>query len=465
MSVAKTIIQHLITNEEYGRKVFPFLSPLYFRERVDKALFEIISAYVQKYSTFPSVETVGVELSEYKNIDDIEFEQAKEFLCKVTPKAEHLEWLVDITEEYCKQRAIENAINDASIILSDEKNSKMKRDGIPQMLQDALAVSFSSDLGHDYLEDWECRYEAYHDHKLRLPFHIEMLNTITRGGVPPKTLSVILAGTGVGKSMLMCDMAAHHLMDGRNVLYITLELSREMVGERIDANLMNTDLDVMNTLTRDLYTRKINKMKEKTQGKLIIAEFPTSGAGAAHFRYLLNELKIKKNFVPEVIYIDYINICLSTRYKGGPGQNSNTYTIVKMIAEELRGMAVDFNVPLITATQTTRAGFTSTDLGLEDTAESFGLPATADFMIALAQGEEMKILKQVRFTQLKNRFRDVEKDKKFDLGIEKGKMRFFELDASALRLNTETVKDSKRKKYTPAPKGKNKFDLFNKGTQ
>lgn len=454
MSVAKTIIQNLITSEEFGRKVFPFLTSEYFRERTDKVLFEIISGYVKTYNAFPSVQAVAVELTEKQDIDDIEFEECKEFLCEVAPDPTlKIEWLVDKTEEFCKQRAIENAISNAAMILSNVETSKLKRDGIPQMLQDALAISFHTDLGHDYLEDWECRYDYYHDHTLRIPFHIEFLNKITGGGLPPKTLSVILAGTGVGKSMLMCDMAAHHLMAGKNVLYITLELSREMVGERIDANLMDTDLDMMNTLQRELFVRKIRKMKETTQGKLIISEFPTSGAGAAHFRYLLNELKIKKGFVPDVIYIDYINICLSTRYKGGPGSNSNSYTIVKMIAEELRGLAVDFNVPIITATQTNRGGFTSTDLGLEDTAESFGLPATADFMFSISQDEEMKILKQVRFKQLKNRFRDVERDKKFDLGVEKAKMRFFELEPSAQRsINREVETSRKKQPFTSANK-------------
>jgi replicative DNA helicase len=459
VSVAKAVIQNLITSEEYGRKVFPFLNSEYFRERTDRILFEIISGYVKQYSSFPSLQSVAIELTEVKDIDDIEFEEAKEFLCEVEadPKL-NLEWLVDKTEEFCKQRAIELAISRAAEILRNESTSKMHRDGIPQMLQEALAVSFHTDLGHDYLEDWECRYDHYHDHTLRIPFHIEFMNKITGGGVPPKTLSVILAGTGVGKSMLMCDMAAHHLMAGKNVLYITLELSREMVGERIDANLMDTDLDVLNTLDRDLFVRKINKMKEKTTGKLMIAEFATTGAGAAHFRYLLNELKIKKGFVPDIIYIDYINICISTRYKGGPGSNANSYTVVKMIAEELRGLAVDYNVPVITATQTNRGGFTSTDLGLEDTAESFGLPATADFMISISQDDEMKLLKQVRFKQLKNRFRDVERDKKFDLGVEKSKMRFFELDASAQRnLNREKEAPKKKGAYSPAPKPKRKF--------
>jgi archaellum biogenesis ATPase FlaH len=410
---------------------------------------------VKEYNSFPSLQTVAVELTEVQDIDDIEFEEAKEFLCDVAPDPDvRIDWLVDKTEEFCKQRAIELAIQNAADILRNEKTSKMHRDGIPQMLQDALAVSFNTDLGHDYLEDWECRFDHYHDHTLRIPFHIEFLNKITGGGVPPKTLSVILAGTGVGKSMLMSDMAAHHLMMGKNVLYISLELSREMIGERIDANLMDTDLDVLNTIDKELFTRKINKMKEKTQGKLIIAEFSPTSAGAAHFRYLLNELRIKKGFVPDVIYVDYINLCVSTR-KHIPG-NANSYTIIKMVAEELRGLAVDYNVPLITATQTNRSGFTSTDLGLEDTAESFGLPATADFMISISQDEEMKILKQVRFKQLKNRFRDVERDKKFDLGVEKSKMRFFELEPSAQRsLNTE---EKSKTSYTPAPKPKRKFE-------
>lgn len=455
MSVAKIIIQHLIVTEEYGRKVYPFLVPDYFRERTDRVLFEIISDYVSKYNTFPSVQTVAIELTEKNGIDDIEFEEAKVFLSEVTTDEEfNLDWLVDKTEEFCQHRAVELAISAAAGIIADEKNSKTKRDAIPQMLQDALAVSFQTSIGHDYLEDWEHRFDHYHDTTLRIPFHIEFLNKITGGGLPPKTLSVILAGTGIGKSMLMCDLAARNLLDGKNVLYITLELSEEMVGERIDANLLDTDIDMIKTISKDNFARKISKMRESTIGKLIIEEFPTSGAGAAHFRYLLNELKIKKGFTPDIIYIDYINVCVSTRFKGGPGNSANSYSIVKMIAEELRGLAVDYNVPIVTATQTTRAGYTSTDLGLEDTAESFGLPATADFMISISQDEEMKIMNQVRFKQLKNRFRDVEKNKKFDLGVEKSKMRFFELEASAQIINRETEKPKTKSKFTPATKGK-----------
>lgn len=465
MSVAKTIIQHLIVTEEYGRKVYPFLVSDYFRERTDKVLFEIISGYVSKYNAFPTVQTVAIELSEMDGIDDIEFEETKEFLNDVEPDDQlNLDWLVDKTEEFCKQRAIELAINTAAGIIADEKNSKLKREAIPQLLQDALAISFETNIGHDYLEDWECRFDHYHDATLRIPFHIEFLNKISGGGLPPKTLSVILAGTGVGKSMLMCDLAAHHLMDGKNVLYITLELSEEMVSERIDANLLNTDLDMLKTISKAAFGQKIDKMQKGTIGKLIVKEFPTSGAGAAHFRYLLNELKVKKGFIPDIIYVDYINICISTRFKNGPGSNSNSYSIIKMVAEELRGLAVDFNVPIITATQTTRSGFTSTDLGLEDTAESFGLPATADFMFSISQDDEMKMLNQVRFKQLKNRFRDVEKNKKFDLGVEKSKMRFFELELSAQRpINREKEAPLTKSKYSPATKGK--FAKFNKGTK
>lgn len=463
MSVAKTIIQHLIVTEEYGRKVYPFLVPEYFRERTDRVLFEIISDYVSKYNVFPSVNAIAIELTEKQDVDEIEFEEAKEFLSEVKEDDDfHLDWLVDRTEDFCQQRAVELAIQKAASILSDEKNSKTKRDAIPQLLQDALAVSFETNIGHDYLEDWECRFDHYHDTTLRLPFHLEYLNKVTGGGLPPKTLSVILAGTGIGKTMLMCDLAAHHLMAGKNVLYITMELSEEIISERIDANLMDTDLDLLSTITKDSFGHKIERMKQKTLGKLVFKEFPTSGAGAAHFRYLLNDLKIKKGFVPDVIYIDYINICISTRFKNN-NVGANSYTIVKMVAEELRGLAVDFNVPVITATQTTRSGFTSTDIGLEDTAESFGLPATADFMISISQDDEMKMLQQVRFKQLKNRFRDVEKDKKFDLGVQKSKMRFFELEPSAQRsLNKDTIKP--KSKFTPASKGKGKFSKFNKGT-
>ena len=455
MGVSKTIIQHLIVTEEYGKKVFPFLTSEYFKERIDRVLFDIIADHVNKYGSFPGAQAVALELSETQDITDIEFEEGRDFLAVVAPDdALNLDWLVDKTEEFCQQRAIENAIRKASEIIADEKNSKLKREAIPQMLQDALAISFKTHIGHDYLEDWELRYAWRHDNAIRIPFHIEYLNKITGGGLPPKSLAVILAGTGVGKSMLMCDLAAHHLMMGKNVLYITLELSEEMISERIDANLLDTDLDLLKTIMKESFEKRIEKLKQKTVGKLIVHEFPTSGAGAAHFRYLLNELKIKKGFVPDVIYIDYINICISTRFKGR-GNSSDTYSVIKMVAEELRGLAVDYNVPIITATQTNRGGFTSTELGMEDTAESFGLPATADFMIAISQSDEMKMLSQVRFKQLKNRFRDVERDKKFDLGVEKAKMRFFELEGGS-RINIEEEETPKinKPKFQPATKGK-----------
>ena len=447
MSVAKAIIQNLIVTEVYAKKVFPFLIPDYFGERIDKVLFEIIANHVEKYSTFPSVQAVALELTEVAGIDDIEFEEGTNFLSHIEPQPDlNLDWLVDKTEDFCKSRAIEIAIYKAAEIIADDK-MKTKRDGIPQMLQDALAICFESNLGHDYLEDWEERFNFMHDTTKRIPFHIEFLNKVTGGGLPPKSLAVILAGTGVGKSMLMCDLAAHHLMDGKNVLYITLELSEEMVSERIDANLMDTDLDMLRLLPKKTFQQKIERLRNSTVGKLKVKEFPTSGAGAAHFRYTLNELKVKEGFIPDIIYVDYINICVSTR-SNGYGKNANSYTIVKMIAEELRGLGVDFEVPIITATQTNRAGFTSTDLGLEDTAESFGLPATADFMFSLSQDDQMKEMNQVRFKQLKNRFRDVEKDKKFDLGVEKAKMRFFELEQRVQNLNRQDDK------FTPASKGK-----------
>lgn len=457
MSVAKVIIQNLILTEEYGRKVFPFLVPEYFRERTDRVLFEIIADHIKKYSAFPTISAIAVELSEKNGVDEIEFEEAREFLSGIEQEADlNVDWLVDKTEKFCKDAALHNAIATASEIIQNDKHA-LKRDGIPQLLQDALAISFEQRIGHDYLEDWEHRFEHYHDTTIRIPFHIEYLNKITGGGLPPKTLSVILAGTGVGKSLVMCDFAARNMLAGRNVLYITCELSEEMVSERIDANLMDVDLSLLATMPRDLYEKKIHRIRERTTGKLIIAEYPTSSVGAAHFRHLLNELKIKKGFIPDIIYIDYINICLSTRYKGGPGASANSYTIIKMVAEEFRGLAVDFNVPIVTATQTTRAGFTSTDLGLEDTAESFGLPATADFMISISQSDEMKAMKQIRFKQLKNRFRDTEQDNKFDLGIDKPKMRIFELEPGAQRsINTEKT-PPKKDRFAPATKGVDKL--------
>lgn len=464
MSVAQTIIQHLIVTEEYGRKVFPFLVADYFRERVDRVLFEIIADYFGKYNKFPSVQEVAIDLTEKQDVDEIEFDEAKEFLSEVAPDVNtNIDWLIDRTEKFCQDRAVEIAIQQAAACILDEKNSKIKRDAIPQILQDALAVSFETSLGHDFLEDWEERYDFLHSTVSRLPFHIEYLNKITNGGLPAKTLSVILAGTGVGKSLLMCDMAAHNLMDNRNVLYITLELARDIVSQRIESNLFDVELDLLNTLSKADVKTKIERLKKRTTGKLIVEEFPTSGAGAAHFRRLLNDLKTKRGFIPDIIYIDYINICISTRFKSN---NANSYTIIKMIAEELRGLAVDFNVPIVTATQTNRGGYSSNDLGLEDTAESFGLPATADFMFSISQDEDMKEMGQVVFKQLKNRFGDVEKLRKWIMGIQKSKMRFLELEASAQRTINSVVEERPNKppKFVSSP-SKEKFAKFNKGNQ
>jgi Kyanoviridae DNA primase/helicase len=467
VSIASVVIQHLIVTEEYARKVFPFLVSEYFKENVDRVLFEIIVGYVAKYNKFPSVNEVAIELTENATLSDIEFDQAKEFLSGVRPDPDlNLDWIVDKTETFCKDRAIEIAIGKAAMIIADEKNSSIKREGIPDLLQAALAVSFNVSIGHDYLEDWELRYDSLHADTIRIPFHIEFLNRITNGGLPPKSLTVILAGTGVGKSMLMCDMAAHNLIYGKNVLYITLELSEEMVSQRIDANLMDIEMELMPGLSKKTFADKIEKIKQKTHGKLIVEEFATSGAGASHFRHLLNDLKIKKKFVPDVVYIDYINICISTRYKSLG--NANTYMIVKMIAEELRGLAVDFNIPIITATQLNRSGFGSSNPGMEDTAESWGLPQTADLMFTMFETEDLKELKQIMIKQLKNRFYDTRLDEKFVLGIERSKMRFLELEPSAQNtINNEKIHHNRKIVATKHVKSipqniQDKFEKFNK---
>ena len=430
MAIETTILSNLVYNEEYGRKVIPFLKEEYFTSQSDKTIYRIIKEYVDKYNAFPSKEALAIDLSNKDGIGEESFKQSKELIGGFTfDKETKIDWLLDQTEKFCQDKAIYNAIM-ASIGILDDSSGKPSKGAIPQILSDALAVSFDTHIGHDFLEDADTRYEFYHTKETRIPFDLDYFNKITQGGLPRKTLNIALAGTGVGKSLFMCHCAAGNLSKGLNVLYITLEMAEERIAERIDANLLDTSLDDLKLLPKDVYDKKISRIKSKTNGKLVIKEYPTACAGSANFRHLLNELKLKKNFEPAIIYIDYLNICMSSRIKHGA--NVNSYTLVKAIAEELRGLAVEFNVPVVSATQTTRSGYSNSDVGLEDTSESFGLPATADFMFALVkQSEELADLNQIVVKQLKNRYGDPNINSRFIVGVDRSKMRLYDVENSA----------------------------------
>jgi len=442
----------------YARKTIPFLKPEYFHNRNDKVVFELIDSYIAKYNATPTKEAMLVDLNNRDNISEDQFKECKEIIEEIPDQSDQLssvDWLVDQTEKFCQDKAIYNAIMQ-SIQIMDDKTGKMAKGSIPQLLSDALAVSFDTSIGHDFIEDAESRFEFYHRKEERLPFDIDFLNKITRGGLPRKTLNILLAGTGVGKTLAMCHFAASYMAAGKNVLYITMEMAEEKIAERIDANLLNVPLDELGMLPKDSYDKKMARLKEKTVGRLIVKEYPTSTAGSANFRHLINELKIKKNFIPDVIFIDYLNICMSSRLK--QGANVNSYTYIKAIAEELRGLAVEFNVPIISATQTTRSGYDSSDVGLTDTSESFGLPATADFMIALIATDELKALNQIMVKQLKNRYSDPEMYKRFVVGVDRPRMRLYDAEQSA---QDDIVDDSPVYDNTPSGKfDKDKFQGF-----
>lgn len=426
--IEKLILSNLLSNEEYGRKAIPFLKSEYFVERSIKALYDGINEFVNKYNKFPNKEALLIELDENKEISSY-YNEVSVLVGELEDKPnENIDWLIDQTEKFCQDKAIYNAIMKSIQILDSDKD-KLGKGAIPQILSDALSVSFDSHIGHDFFEDAASRYEYYHRKEEKVPFDLDYFNQITKGGLPNKSLNVILAGTGVGKSLAMCHFAAANLAAGMDVLYITLEMAEEKIAERIDANLLNVSLDELGLLPRDSYDKKMERLLSNTKGKLIIKEYPTASAGSGHMRHLLNELKVKRNFHPRIIYIDYLNICSSSRLKYGA--NVNSYTYIKAIAEELRGLAVEFDVPIVTATQTTRSGFTSSDLGLEDTSESFGLPATADFMIALISSEELQDLNQIMVKQLKNRYSDPTKHRRFVVGVDKSKMKLYDVEQSA----------------------------------
>ena len=431
MKLEQTILKNLIYNEEYLRKVLPFLKIEYFNDNVEKTLFKEIASFTDAYNKNPTVEAIGIAVKERRNLTDDEVEKCVSYLQEIEASRStitEVQWLTDKTEKFCQEKAIYNAVLN-SISILDQKDKTHDKGQIPKLLSDALAVSFDNSVGHDYLNDSDSRYDFYHKIENRIPFDLEYFNKITKGGLPNKTLNIALAGTGVGKSLFMCHVAAGAMVQGKNVLYITMEMAEEKIAERIDANLLNVTVDELSELTKELYDRKINKLKDKVVGKLIIKEYPTASASSTHFRTLLNELNLKKSFVPDIIFIDYLNICCSSRIKAGA--NVNSYTYVKAIAEELRGLAVEFNVPIVSATQTTRSGFTSSDPGLEDTSESFGLPATADLMFALISSEDLEELGQIMVKQLKNRYSDPTQYKRFALGIDRAKMRLYDVEQQA----------------------------------
>ena len=427
----RTILKNLIYNEEFTRKVLPFIKPEYFSDQIEKLVFKEVFEFVNKYKNLPTHEALVINFTEAKSLTEPQVKESIELLNDIqqdkNEKVE-LKWLTEHTEKFCQDKAIYNAIMESVTIL-DDKNGKKTKGEIPQLLADALGVSFDSNVGHDYMQDFDERYDFYHRVESRIKFDLDIFNKITKGGLPIKTLNIALAGTGVGKSLFMCHCAAGALSQGNNVLYITLEMAEEKIAERIDANLLNITMDELHTIPKDDYERKFSALKNKVQGKLIIKEYPTAGASTLHFRALLNELALKKNFRPDIIFIDYLNICASSRIK--PGGNVNSYTYIKSIAEELRGLAVEFNLPVVSATQTTRSGYSNSDVDLTDTSESFGLPATADFMFALITNEELENLGQIMVKQLKNRYSDPNYYKRFVVGVDRSKMRLYDTEQSA----------------------------------
>ena len=433
----KIVLRNIITNDKFMRKVLPFIHKDYFQGVYSK-LFVTLVELVAKYNKIPSEESFLLGVQSLDMNPEME-RHVKDVIPDIFSfKDENEDWLFDETEKWCQERAVYNAVFE-SIGILDGKNASLTKNAIPDLLQKALAVSFDTNVGHDYLVNVEQRYDFYHEQEERLPFDLEYFNLITKGGLPNKTLNIALAGTGVGKSLFMCHHAASCLSLGHNVLYITMEMAEERIAERIDANLLNVPIDKLDTLDKDSFMKKIGKIQEKTQGKLIIKEYPTGQAHSGHFRALLNELKLKKNFVPQIIFIDYLNICSSSRMKA-MGGSINSYTYIKTIAEELRGLAVEFNLPVMSATQTTRSGFGNSDPGLEDTSESFGLPATADLMVALISNEELAKNNQMMVKQLKNRYNDPNRNQRFIIGVDRSKMRLYDVDQEEQTLVDNTDK-------------------------
>jgi archaellum biogenesis ATPase FlaH len=440
-----TILRNFFFNEDFTRKALPFVKTDYFTNRIERLLYEEVDKFVQQYKNLPTKETILIEFGRRKDINDEEVKLIKELVSGFNDEKTDLQWLLDTTEKFCKDRAVHNAVLSGIKIL-DGKDKEKQPEAIPSILSEALAVSFDNHIGHDYINDAESRFDWYHTKEKRYPFDLNFFNKITKGGVPSKTLNIALAGTGVGKSLFMCHCASNFLTQGQNVLYITLEMAEERIAERIDANLMDVTMDDLHDMPKQLYDDKMTKLRSKTTGQLIIKEYPTASAHSGHFKSLINELSLKKSFKPDVLFIDYLNICASSRFKGG---NISSYFYIKAIAEELRGLAVEFNLPIFSATQTTRTGFVSTDIGLEDTSESFGLPATADFMFALMSNEELESLGQMKVKQLKNRYNDPGMNRAFIVGVDRAKMRLYDVENSAQ--NIVDSNQTKEKENYPTP--------------
>lgn len=454
MIVDDLILSQLIFNEEFGRKTIPYIKDKYFKQYQYKLTFKLINEYVNKYNAFPTKEALQIELNRIETVNESQYKLTQDLIGELTNSEVKLDWLVDTTEKFCQERALEAALIESIKIQEDKAGAK---GNIPKVLQDALSVSFDTNIGHDFIDDSINRYDYYHSTVSRIPFDLYYLNVITDGGLPDKTFTVLLAGVNAGKTQLMCHLAGNNLRDGYNVLYITLEMSQEEIAKRIDANLLDISMDELKIISKDDYNRKMSKLKDTTKGKLVIKEYPTSQAHSGHFRHLLTELRLKKNFIPDIIYIDYINICASSRLKRG---QSNSYEYIKAIAEEFRGLAVEFELPVVTATQLNRAGFNSSDIDMTDTAESFGLPATADLMLGLICTEELEELGQVMIKQLKNRLGNKQANKRFIIGVDRSKMRFFDVDPKEQEdiLDGPTTFDNTR--FGREETDRNKFDGF-----
>ena len=448
--IERTALKNLIHNEEYCRKVLPFIKEEYFTDRLEKLLFTEIYNFVNKYNNLPTKESLSIEINTNKTINEDEYTKITDILSTLNPEPINLDWLVETTEKFCKDRAIHNAILGGIQIL-DGKDNRHTPEYLPELLSDALSVSFDQKVGHDYLLESKERFDFYRKKEERLELDLDFFNKITRGGIPSKTLNICLAGTGVGKTMFMTHLASSILLQGKNVLYITLEMAEERIAERIDANLLNVGMSDLEELPYTMYETKINKLQSKTTGQIIIKEYPTASAHTGHFKNLISELALKKSFKPDVVFIDYLNICASARFKGG---NISSYFYVKAIAEELRGLAVEFNLPIFSATQTTRTGYVSTDIGLEDTSESFGLPATADFMFALMSNEELEALGQMKVKQLKNRYNDPSMNRAFIVGVDRAKMRLYDVEN-----NAQNIVDANQTKEN-YPKPEQAYDKF-----
>lgn len=453
--IEKVILQNLVHDDEYMRKVVPFLKSEYFLDNNEKTIYNKVVEFINEYNALPNKDALVISIQNDKSLTEEQYKEIVEYVYELEPTEHNRDWLYKETEKFCKDKAIYNAIL-SSIAIIDGRDKAKSEDGIPQLLQDALGVCFDNNVGHDYIDNASQRYDFYHKVESKIPFDLDYFNKITNGGMPTKTLNVVLAGTGVGKSLFMCHVASSVLAQGKNVLYITLEMAEERIAERIDANLMNITMDQLKDIPKSIFDSRIEKIRSKTEGKLIIKEYPTAGAHTGHFKSLLNELQLKRQFKPDMIIIDYLNICASSRFKAG--SNINSYTLIKSIAEELRGLAVEENVPILSATQTTRSGYGNTDVELTDTSESFGLPATVDFMFALISTEELEQMNQLMVKQLKNRYNDPTTNKRFMIGVDRAKMKLYDLEESAQKgLTDSNIQSTKVDSPT-----KEQYEMLNK---